>query len=184
MAPRVPRASGNNYMYYSLIGLAIIIIFMLGFLIYIMMMKSNNSKCETQIIHVPSAPNPVIPVIDINDRREDIPVYPKKLPQYDNTQYQQVGILTAEEADKEPIVLPLFAKKLRNRSERWQYYTATDKNNMMRLPIVHQNMKCDEDIGCQEIYDGDKLTIAIYQGRTFTATIYKVDAPKYFADEY
>jgi hypothetical protein len=121
---------------------------------------------------------------DTNKTNEDIPVYPKKMPQYENNEYQQIGILTANEMDKEPIILPLFAKKVRNNKERWQYYTATDKNNMMRLPIVHQNMKCDEDIGCKEIYDGDKLYIEIYQGRIFTATIYKTDAPKYFADAY
>jgi hypothetical protein len=156
---------------------------MLGILIYVIM----NKKYEMQ---APQAPQmrPIIHhekiVHKINTNDEDIPVYPKKMPQYDNNEYQQTGILTAHEMDKEPIILPLFAKKVRNNKDRWQYYTATDKNNMMRLPIVHQNMKCDDDIGCKEIYDGDKLYIEIYQGRIFTATIYKTEAPRYFADAY
>ncbi len=181
----MPRYNNNYiFLYYVLIGLCFIIICMLGFLTYVML----NKKTEVQHIHTTerihvTQPLPSIET-SIDNKKDDIPVYPKKLPQYESTQYQQIGILTAEEVDKEPIVLPLFAKKLRNNRDRWQYYTATDKNNMMRLPIVHQNMKCDNDIGCREIYDGDKLSIAIYQGRTFTATIYKVDSPKYFADVY
>jgi hypothetical protein len=156
---------------------------MLGILIYVIM----NKKYETSPApHTPQMRpiynEKIIHKIYTND--EDIPVYPKKMPQYDNNEYQQIGILTANEMDKEPIILPLFAKKVRNNKDRWQYYTATDKNNMMRLPISHQNMKCDEDIGCKEIYDGDKLYIEIYQGRIFTATIYKTEAPKYFADAY
>jgi hypothetical protein len=156
---------------------------MLGILIYVVINKQYNSPplSMNKTIHVlPTFTN----TNDTNKTNEDIPVYPKKMPQYENNEYQQIGILTANEMDKEPIILPLFAKKVRNNKERWQYYTATDKNNMMRLPIVHQNMKCDEDIGCKEIYDGDKLYIQIYQGRVFNATIYRPDAPKYFAEAY
>lgn len=115
---------------------------------------------------------------------DDIDVYPKKLPTYNNTSYQQIGILTSDETDKEPIVLPLFSRKVNHHKERWNYYTATDKNNMMRLPIKIENTNCEDDIGCREIYNNDKLTIEIYKGRTFTATIYKVDSPQYFADKY
>jgi hypothetical protein len=162
---------------------------MLGIFIYIFMNKKNNhnnyNKDRCPIIREIQDVNVIRNIGEIRETsKEDIPIYPKKLPQYQNTEYQQIGILTANETEKEPIVLPLFAKKVRNNKERWQYYTATDKNNMMRLPITHQNMKCDEDIGCKEIYDGDKLSIEIYQGRVFTATIYKIEAPRYFADMY
>ena len=55
---------------------------------------------------------------------------------------------------------------------------------MMRLPIKFDNINCEDNIGCREIYDNDKINIEIYQGRIFTATMYKIDAPQYFADEY
>lgn len=116
--------------------------------------------------------------------RDSIPHYPSNLPRYGSSQYQQVGILTSEEADKEPIVLPLFGRKLENRSDRWQYYTATDKNNMMRIPLMYQNRECEDEVGCSEIYTGDTLQISIYQGRTFTATIYRTEAPRYFSSQY
>lgn len=113
-----------------------------------------------------------------------IPIYPKELPSYDNNrEYQQVGILTSND-DKEPIILPLFSKRANNHRDRWNYYTTTDKNTMLRLPISHDNMKCDDDIGCNEIYDGNTLYIEMYKGKTFTATIYKKQTLSYFADKY
>ena len=118
------------------------------------------------------------------EQQKMTPVYPDKLPSYNNTEYQQIGILTSDETDKDPIVLPLFSRKIANRSDRYNYYTATDKNNMMRLPITKDNNSCEDDIGCREVYNGDKITVDIYNGRLFTATIYKVDAPRYFSDRY
>lgn len=124
------------------------------------------------------------PIIKSEIANSDIPIYPKELPKYNNSEYQQVGILSANETDKEPIVLPLFGKKIYGRNDRFNYYTATDKNNMMRIPIKFENKDCEDSIGCNQIYDKDTLTIDIYQDKTFTATIYKNDVPKYFASPY
>ena len=121
-------------------------------------------------------------------RGSQSPVYPTDLPKYspprEPLDYQQVGILTSNEESAEPIILPLFGRKIYGRSDRWQYYTATDKNNMMRIPLQYKNRDCEDDTGCEEIYTGDILTVDIYQGREFTATVYKVDAPRYFASRY
>lgn len=138
----------------------------------------NTSKTDTNSAstHTSSANN------------TDIHVYPKRAPRYSNSHtpldYQQLGILTADEQDKEPIILPLFGRKIYGRSDRYQYYTATDKNNMIRLPLAIDNRNCEDTVGCNEIYSGDKIYIPVYQGRQFTATIYKVDAPRYFASDY
>lgn len=119
-----------------------------------------------------------------NKGNDAIPIYPKELPTNDNNrEYQQVGILTSNDAS-EPIILPLFSKIANNHRDRWNYYTTTDKNTMLRLPISHENMKCDDDLGCKEIYDGNTLYIEMYKGKTFTATIYKKQTPSYFADRY
>ena len=80
-------------------------------------------------------------VVVIDKSNERLPVYPKNLPQYSSPNrpldYQQVGILTSNETDKEPIVLPLYGRKLYNRSDRWQYYTATDKNNIKQYMLYY-----------------------------------------------
>ena len=144
----------------------------------------NNIKKQDIIVDknakIDSCPLcPSCPKVD-----SSIPIYPKELPSYDNNhEYQQVGILTSND-EKEPIILPLFSKRANNHRDRWNYYTTTDKNTMLRLPISYNNMKCDDDIGCNEIYDGNTLNIEMYKGKTFTATIYKKQTPSYFADKY
>ena len=178
MSPKKLPDSGNKW-YIILTSLLVILIILTGILIYVIYTK----KQETITCPI-SQPFQKIEIIERKKHNNNVPVYPDKLPKYNNQEYQQIGLLTANEEDKEPIVLPLFARKLRHNKDRWQYYTATDKNNMMRLPIRHDNMKCEEDIGCREIYDGDTLSVEIYEGRQFKATIYKLDAPKYFAEDY
>ncbi len=146
---------------------------------------NTNTKEKENINNVKVVRCPVCPVCPSCPKAESaIPVYPKELPSYDNNrEYQQVGILTSND-NIEPIILPLFSKRANNHRDRWNYYTTTDKNTMLRLPISHDNMKCDDDIGCNEIYDGNTLYIEMYKGKTFTATIYKKQTLSYFADKY
>ena len=151
---------------------------------YIYYMKNDviidtKEKPSEKVIIIKEQQTPNLP-----EQQKMPPVYPNKLPSYNNTEYQQIGILTSDETDKDPLVLPLFSRKIGNRSDRYNYYTATDKNNMMRLPITKDNNNCEDDIGCRELYNGDKINIEIYKGRLFTVTIYKVDAPRYFAERY
>jgi hypothetical protein len=171
--------SKTNMQTYMLSFIALLLVCLIGLVIVLIFVYSNYSNKKA----LPQEQETVI-VIPQEQKHNDTRVHPHKLPEYNSTEYQQIGILTSNETDKEPIVLPLFSRRLHNHKERWNYYTATDKNNMMRLPIVFQNMNCEDDIGCREIYDGDKLNIEIYQGREFTATIYKIESPKYFADRY
>ena len=151
---------------------------------------NDNDKNDIRVNRCPPASLerlacPACPVCPRADNSNNsIPIYPKELPSYDNNrEYQQVGILTSNDAS-EPIILPLFSKIANNHRDRWNYYTTTDKNTMLRLPISHENMKCDDDLGCKEIYDGNTLYIEMYKGKTFTATIYKKQSPSYFADRY
>lgn len=87
--------------------------------------------------------------------------------------YTQTGIITSNENDKEPIILPLFSRKVYGRSDRFQYYTMTDKHHMVHLPLQFRNRECEERIGCEELYTGDKITVTSYENREFTVTIYK-----------
>ena len=155
----------------------IILLFALLALLTSKKYKNNDTPQYTQ------AQQPSVIVVD-NSKEDRLPVYPTKLPMYNSSDYQQIGILTAEETDKEPIILPLYGRNIQNRSDRWQYYTATDKNNMMRLPLYYQGRDCEDDVGCNELYTGDQINIDIYKDRVFTVTVYRKDAPRYFADRY
>lgn len=170
----------NNFWYIFISLLLIILIILITILIYIY----NKPNTVTIIKEVHRIENPKQTHVTSVPEAPEAPVYPTKLPQYYDKNYQQIGILTSHESDKEPIILPLFSRRVNNHKDRWNYYTASDNNHMMRLPITFDNMKCEDDIGCREIYDNDTLTIEIYQDRVFRATIYKVESPQYFADKY
>jgi hypothetical protein len=182
------------YILYFVIFVLAVSLLITGTLLYYANSNSNNSNSNSnknvKIDRCPSCPK-----VDTTNTSNttnttnttttsSIPIYPKELPAYDNNrEYQQVGILTSND-NNDPIILPLFSKRANNHRDRWNYYTTTDKNTMLRLPISRDNMKCDDDIGCNEIYDGNTIYIEMYKGKTFTATIYKKQAPSYFADKY
>ena len=171
------------YILYFVIFFLAVSLLIVGTLLYYARNNNNinkNVKVDSSLL-CPVCPScPACPKVDSSS----IPVYPKELPTYDNNrEYQQVGILTSND-DNDPIILPLFSKRANNHRDRWNYYTTTDKNTMLRLPISRDNMKCDDDIGCNEIYDGNTIYIEMYKGKTFTATIYKKQTLSYFADRY
>lgn len=171
-------ASAPSILYILIIVLAISLLIVSTLLYYAYNNKKESVGVEKNVN------TSLCPPCPCPKAESAIPVYPKELPTYDNSrEYQQVGILTSND-DTEPIILPLFSKRANNHRDRWNYYTTTDKNTMLRLPISHDNMKCDDDIGCNEIYDGNTLYIEMYRGKTFKATIYKKQTPSYFADKY
>jgi len=186
----------STYILYFVIFVLAVSLLIVGTLLYYANNNNNSNKKDIKGIIDRCPVCPVCPVCPacpscpkVDSRASSaasvsIPVYPKELPSYDNNrEYQQVSILTSNDENK-PIILPLFSKRANNHRDRWNYYTTTDKNTMLRLPISHDNMKCDDDIGCNEIYDGNTIYIEMYKGKTFTATIYKKQAPSYFAEKY
>lgn len=114
---------------------------------------------------------------DGSDASDKLPVYPKRDPVYPlrrvETDFQQVGTLINKEDEKdEPVVLPLFGRPMPTRNERWEYYTATDKQHMLKIPIEFENKDCLEEIGCREVYNRDKVFIPAYQ-KEFEVHLYK-----------
>lgn len=95
-------------------------------------------------------------------------------------QITQLGILSKMDhtnsegpgSDAEAHVLPLLGRKTYNRSNKWVYYTATDKYNQVRIPISHNGRDCGGEYGCDEIMDGDTITIPELNG-SFRAKIYE-----------
>lgn len=92
--------------------------------------------------------------------------------------FQQMGILTAEggsssSAAPDRTILPLYGRELDPRRSRWNYYTRTDGQNPVQVPVRFQNRLCDDDSnGCQEIYSDDSVHIPAL-GRSFKATVYR-----------
>ena len=50
-------------------------------------------------------------------------------------------------------ILPLMGRPLFTNRDKWNFYTMTDKNNMIKLPISHKGRSCTNQIGCDNIYN-------------------------------
>ena len=88
--------------------------------------------------------------------------------------YQQMGILKASDGK----LLPLYGRRVASRSDRFNYYTRTDTYNPIQLPINYKKKDCQDPVGCQELFDGDSVTVSP-TGETATATLYRFDGPLY-----
>jgi hypothetical protein len=98
-------------------------------------------------------------------------------------QYQQVGVLTAPggtETSGTPTrtILPLFGRKLITNRDRWNYYTRTDGMNPVQVPLEFKRRKCDDDVGCDEITEGDTVSVPI-MGQSYVANVYRYAVPRY-----
>jgi len=87
--------------------------------------------------------------------------------------YQSFGIITV--GDK---VFPLYGRQLASRSGRFQYYTRTDTYNPVQLPIRFNKRDCQDDIGCEEIFDNDIVQIP-GTGSAGRVSIYRFSGPTY-----
>ena len=88
--------------------------------------------------------------------------------------YQSMGVLKTDSGQ----ILPLYGRRTASRSDRFQYYTRTDSYNPIQLPLEHKRRNCQDDIGCDEVYDGDALKVGA-TGEKATATIYRFSGPTY-----
>lgn len=87
--------------------------------------------------------------------------------------YTQIGILTKDESDKHPLILPLMGRRTTSSRGRLQYYTMSNTGTVnTKLPIKIKGRSCTSENGCDEIYSGDGLYVEGYNAK-FTATIYE-----------
>lgn len=86
-----------------------------------------------------------------------------------NAPFRQVGILTST-SGKETI-LPLIGKPLITNRDKWQFYTMSDKNNSIKLPVTSKGKSCTNEYGCDDLYNGDTVYVQGYND-VFKVTIY------------
>ena len=100
---------------------------------------------------------------------------------------QQLGALyKVESSDEtirvgqntEPVILPLFGSPTHTGSNKWIYYTSTDKFNQIKLPLKNKNRECNSEYGCDELYSDDKVEVPAYNG-DFIVKKYEFDKPRY-----
>jgi len=88
--------------------------------------------------------------------------------------YQSMGLLKTEEGQ----MLPLYGRRVATRSDRYNYYTRTDTYNPVPLPIRYKRRDCQDDVGCEELFNGDEVLVTP-TGNKATATLYQFDGPTY-----
>tara|TARA_Y100000591_G_C21531685_1_gene544496 strand:+ start:44 stop:700 length:657 start_codon:yes stop_codon:yes gene_type:complete len=83
---------------------------------------------------------------------------------------QQMGILTRVSGPT--TILPLMGQQLITNRDMFRYYTISDSNLNIRLPVSHAGKNCTSEYGCDEIFDGDIIQVEGYND-LFKATVYE-----------
>jgi len=78
-------------------------------------------------------------------------------------------------------MLPLYGRRtMRGSSDRWNYYTRTDTYNPVPIPLRYKNRDCMDDIGCQELFSGEQVSLD-GTGESGKVRLFRYDGPKYIA---
>ena len=93
-----------------------------------------------------------------------------------DTQYRQLGIMTATNSNGK--VIPLMGRPLFTNRDKWQYYTMSDQNNSMKLPVSRSGKSCTNEYGCDKLYNGDTVYIEGIN-EPYRITMYDNDTIKY-----
>ena len=90
--------------------------------------------------------------------------------EYAPQRFQQVGILIAPNE----ITLPLYGRESPFHRSRYNYYTVTSGNQLYPLIISIDGRDCTEDIGCQELYGNEDVTVIDKPSVVYKAQLYRI----------
>lgn len=76
--------------------------------------------------------------------------------------YSVIGYLQNEETNQ---MLPLFGRRTHRRSALWNYFTRSDGNFSMLLPIYSKDRNCTKRYGCKELMDQQYITLKDLKGK-------------------
>ena len=184
----------------------IICIIVLGYLIYNSIYKQNivvnNNSSEKIVIKDTQRENGVgswfWPSWPYNNLQNDVLLNPYSPPLRDerylvpiptripinvqtnigavDTNYRQLGLLKPVNGSKN--ILPLMGRPLLVNRDTWQYYTMSDQNNSIKLPILKKGRSCTGEYGCDSLYSGDVVLVEGYDQR-FRVSLYDSDTIRY-----
>ena len=96
-----------------------------------------------------------------------------------DTTYRQVGILTRNGgAGGHETILPLIGRPLFTNRDKWQFYTLSDKNNAIKLPITVNGKSGTGEYGCNNVSSGDMVYVEGYND-VFKASAYDSASLRY-----
>jgi len=104
-----------------------------------------------------------------------------------DTTYRQVGILTRSGGSSgstpsatpsQETILPLIGRPLFTNRDKWQFYTLSDKNNAIKLPVVVNGKSGTNEYGCNNVSSGDTVYVEGYND-AFRVTAYDSASLRY-----
>jgi hypothetical protein len=93
-----------------------------------------------------------------------------------DTQYRQLGIMTATNSKGK--IIPLMGRPLFTNRDKWQYYTNSDQQNSMRLPVSRNGKSCTNEYGCDKLFTGDTIYVEGIN-EPYRVTLYDNNTIKY-----
>lgn len=130
--------------------------------------------------------NPYMP--PVRDERYLVapPIYPPNVmpinvptnPGAVDTPYRQVGILTPAHGSSRDNILPLIGRPVMVSRDKWQYYTMSNQNNSIKLPLVVKGRSATDEYGVDKLYDKDHVLV-LGQNERYVVTVYDNDTIRY-----
>ena len=142
----------------------ILVAFIIGLLVVLIVVLTFPRAPQQVVVQAPNIPNRILtsPVREPEFRGPPIREYKP------NT-YKQVGLMMGDNN----AMFPIYGRPSYAYNNRWNYYTTTQGDQVYPLPISNGTRDCTEDIGCDELYGNENLSILGKDG-TFKTTIYRV----------
>jgi len=84
-------------------------------------------------------------------------------------EYQSMGIVKTSDGK----LLPLYGRRSISSRDRYNYYTRTDTYNPIPVPVEVKGRDCQDQVGCAELYNGDKVNLSATD-QSGEVTIYRV----------
>jgi len=138
-------------------------------LVLVVLYMYQNPKVVEVPVGVPVMPVPPRPMVS-QERPRSPEFREAPIKQYKPGHMQQMGILIGEGDE----TLPLYGKEVRGRRDRYHYYTTTGGENLYPLPVSHDSRDCMDDIGCQELYGNESVSVTGKTG-SFNVNLYRTD---------
>jgi len=83
--------------------------------------------------------------------------------------YQSMGLIKTGNGQ----MLPLYGRRSISSRDRYNYYTRTDTYNPIPIPITIKGRDCQDQVGCPELFNGDRVQIPSLD-QSGEVTIYRV----------
>ena len=104
------------------------------------------------------------------ERRREPEFRGPPIKQYKPGHMQQMGVLMGPGQE----TLPLYGKEVTGRRDRYHYYTTTGGENLYPIPVSHNTRDYMEDIGCEELYGNESVSVLGKTG-AYAVNMYRTD---------